>query len=60
MTKVIIKGKYNTSFGSVIQVEPDDIVKVGDSVIADDGTVYNVKRIIMPTKPGVETIGIVY
>lgn len=60
MTKVIIKERYKTSFGNIIQVESSDVVKIGDSVIGDDGIVYRIKNIIMPTKPTTDLIGIVY
>ena len=61
MKKVIIKGRYNTSFGKIIQVLfVDGIIKNGENVKGDDGIVYNVKRVIMPTRPGNNTFGIVY
>ena len=60
MMNVIIKEKYKTSFGKVIQVEQKDGIKVGEAVIGDDGNVYYIKKIIMPTKYGVDTMGLVY
>ena len=60
MTKVIIKEKYKTSFGNVIQIEKSAGVKVGDNVQGDDGVVYKIKRIIMPTRPGNDTVGLIY
>ena len=60
MTRVIIKERYKTSFGNIIQVETSEIIKIGDSVIGDDDIVYKIKKIIMPTNPSTDFIGLVY
>ena len=59
MKKVTIKGTYETVFGSVIQIDPVDGLNIGDVVMGSDEYVYKIKKIIMPTTPKCETIGLV-
>ena len=50
MTKVTAKGKFNTSFGMAFLVENPPALRVGES-ISVDGDVYQIKRIVLPSRP---------
>ncbi len=50
MTKLIIKDKFTTSFGLIVEVENQGIHHVGDKVEIDEKE-YFIKEIRMPTKP---------
>lgn len=51
MTKVHVLEKFNTTFGNIVNIQTDEIVRVGDKIIGDDGKEYVVKKIQAPTSP---------
>ena len=51
MTKVHIEEKFNTSLGTIISVANNEKFKVGDRVCDDEGSVYTIVKIQMPTTP---------
>lgn len=57
MMKVTSKGKFNIAFGTAFVIENPPHIKVGDVVMVDDSE-YTVKRIIMPTRPGIDDLTI--
>ena len=50
MKSVDIINRYNTTFGLTLQVRSEEILKVGDTVIGNDGAEYIVKKIMMPSR----------
>lgn len=61
MNTVLIKERYTLPFGKIIVIEPsNEIIHVGEQVRGNDGASYEVKGIVMPTRPGRDVIGIVY
>jgi hypothetical protein len=50
MMKVIIKEKFNTTFGQIIRVANDRVYKVNGIIYTDDGQ-YTIKRIIFSSRP---------
>ena len=61
MTKVIIKGKFNTVWGLTLAVslDPGSVIKVDDRIAGDDGNNYIVKGINPPTRPGNMIYGLI-
>ncbi len=51
MTKVKLKEKYNTSFGMTLSVIPQGIIRVGDLITDQTGSIYTVKSVMHPTRP---------
>jgi hypothetical protein len=59
--KVNIIDRLNLRQGKTILVRTDQVINVGDVVQGDDGVLYTVKSVIMPTRPIDQNIfGIVY
>ena len=59
--KVNIIDRLNLRQGKTILVRTDQVINVGDVVQGDDGVLYTVKSVIMPTRPIDQIIfGIVY
>ena len=49
--KVNIIDRLNLRQGKTILVRTDQVINVGDVVQGDDGVLYTVKSVIMPTRP---------
>jgi len=62
MIRVNIMGKYELSRGKAIVIEElNGKICVGDDVLGDDGNIYHIKGINMPTRPdGLGKIGLIY
>ena len=59
--KVNIIDRLNLRQGKTILVRTGQVINVGDVVQGDDGVLYTVKSVIMPTRPIDQNIfGIVY
>ena len=59
--KVNIIDRLNLRQGKTILVRTGQVINVGDVVQGDDGVLYTVKSVIMPTRPIDQIIfGIVY
>lgn len=57
MMKVTSKDKYNTSFGQCFVLDGEIDVKVGEKILINNMT-YTIKKIILPTRPGIKNITI--
>lgn len=58
---VSILDRFNLRQGRTILVQTDQVISIGDIVQGDDGVLYRVKSVIMPTRPVDQIIfGIVY
>lgn len=51
MTTVHIVEKFNTSLGTIVTTDDKETFKIGDQITCDDGSVYVIKGIQMPTRP---------
>ncbi|MBR4344159.1 MAG: hypothetical protein IKP88_15920 [Lachnospiraceae bacterium] len=61
MIRVDIVGKYELSRGKAIVIkESNGKIYVGDDVLGDDGNIYHIIGINMPTRPeGLGNIGLI-
>lgn len=55
MTKVISSGKFDTAFGMAFVIQNPPALKVGQT-ISIDGTTYQIKRLMMPSRPSEEEL----
>jgi hypothetical protein len=49
--KVTIEGKFIIPWRKTLMVKADELIHFGDDVLGDDGEVYKIKEINMPTVP---------
>lgn len=49
MKEVVLKGKYNTTYGTTLIIETEQIINVGDVIYAD-GDYYKVEGFICQSK----------
>ena len=57
--KVHIVERLATSIGNTLLVKNDRLFRIGDSIQGDDGRIYTIKKIIMPSIPANDNLALV-